>query len=448
MLTFDRQVLVLELLSILLAALQLNLAFPCVYLSKTRHSRFKILPIMDYRARSSVFLCQKNNKAPIYVTIGPQCAGKTSFLKLLINSTESAVGENHQHEEPVHDISIDDEIGVYLSIPKKLFLVDSSVDTASYDHILFTRFHNKTISERIYDDSNKEQRIVLQRLCNVLSADEFSNRILSFEIDARVNQNWRKLSHNDGLQDYRHVIIELVEKAVEQHGFLGIDNVDLFVVESIFRSRDQENPSLYSEQSNCANTICPASITARSLSGLSAATEKLKYLSFHKNGTVPLAWGNTNTKSSDYLPALEAAERSGRPVYFIPYMSSNENLIQYMDGLVLPNVGIVTLLERNIQRLIASGRYIPSKAIIDASVRVNQMIERVIDDLKNTKPSSKSFSQLEFDMALTNLSGDFIMSPYDRTVRRINRPKGYRANSNNHHNKGRNMDYRHKRQKY
>ena len=62
----------------------------------------------------------------------------------------------------------------------------------------------------------------------------------------------------------------------------------------------------------------------------------------------PVAWGNTNLKPKDYLPALELAERSRRPVQFI------------RSGYELEPVTLQQLIQRNLRRFFKTGRYIPS----------------------------------------------------------------------------------------
>lgn len=382
---------------------------------------------------------KEHTKAPIYITIGPQCAGKTSFLQKLYNveashSENANIAKHHLHSTPVCDISIDDQTGVYLPLPKELFLADKCVNNSFHQQILSRMIHDKSIEERINDSSNDEQRYILQRLHNIITANDFAERILSMEVDANTRRNWNQLmeytgGNDDNHRDHRYFLIEIVEKTLERHGPTCIDKVDLFIVESIFRNQDDGLLSFLSEQPNHNHMRRPQSIDESSLSGLSTAIQNLQQFACHPNKmNIPLAWGNTNTKSRDYASALDAAVMSGRPVYFIPYMDvKKKDMLESQDGLILPNVGVVSLLERNIKRLVTAGRYIPSKAIIDTSVRVDQMMNRVMRDLKTSNPSrdTKMFTQVEFDMILTRHAGDFRMNRHNRTIQRIQqKPSG------------------------
>ena len=70
-----------------------------------------------------------------------------------------------------------------------------------------------------------------------------------------------------------------------------------------------------------------------------------------KNPDRPASWGNTNLKPRDYLPAIELAERSGRPVQFV------------RSGFELEPVTLNDLLIRNMKRFFRTGRYIPATVL-------------------------------------------------------------------------------------
>ena len=417
----------------LIVICQVSKAFRSIPLYNTKSLMFSHK--MDHRPSSPQprrpgkyqYSNKSHNKAPIYITIGPQCAGKTSFLQKLHNTEASSlenpiIAKHHLHTTPICDITIDDQPGVYLPLPKELFLVNTHDPNSSHQELLTRKIHDKSIAERIYDASTDEQRYILQRLHNAITANEFAERILSIKVDAYTHNIWKQYMENSNCNhsDYRHFLIHVVEKTLERHGPPCIDTVDLFIVESIFRNQDDGLFSFLSEQSNHKDRTIPPSMDDSSFSGLSAAVQNLKHVACHPNKmNVPLAWGNTNTKSRDYVNALEAAEMSGRPVYFVPYMDVKKNMVH--DGLILPKVGVVSLLERNIGRLVSTGRYIPSRAIIDASNRVDQMMNRAMNDLRSVNASgdTKRFTQVELDMVLTRHAGDFRMNRHNRTIYRI-----------------------------
>ena len=87
-------------------------------------------------------------------------------------------------------------------------------------------------------------------------------------------------------------------------------------------------------------------------------------------------------KSRDYLSALEAAEESGRSVHFIPYANSKHLDIETELTSFLPRVGIKNLIRRNIKRFRETGRFIPTKAIIDTTLRVDQLMLQALNEMK------------------------------------------------------------------
>jgi hypothetical protein len=130
--------------------------------------------------------------------------------------------------------------------------------------------------------------------------------------------------------------------------------------------------------------------------GLQSAQEQLLNMCIDETKVIhPIAWGNTNTRPREYEHALKAAEASGRPVYFIVYgHGRDDGLVQRMEHftsnttaptkdhgglqqpLFLPIVSRFTLLQRNIERFCATGRYINVKSIHDAIIRTEDLITR------------------------------------------------------------------------
>ena len=92
------------------------------------------------------------------------------------------------------------------------------------------------------------------------------------------------------------------------------------------------------------------------------------------NKNKPIAWKQTNTRPMEYIPALEAAERSNRPVKFIWWGMEileifpeekdmvNTTTSTVTNGVVdiMPRVSRKELLKRNIRNFRNTGRYIPA----------------------------------------------------------------------------------------
>ena len=267
-------------------------------------------------------------KGAIFVPIGPQCAGKTTYL-----TKSDAI-----------DISIDDQDGVYVKVPSRLFLLNSAANSSANassangtvnanKKILETIVHSKKISDRIKDESNNEMRWIAQRLCNQMVHDDFRNRIMSLDRGNATQSTFRALLQQDRIKsdnntcnqkvhipDWRMCVIEAVEENMfRDPDEILFETVDLFVLEAIF----QHPPSkigleMHTSTGNFSGTDpdmqmktaidakmmewknesirWPSQIADRPLSGLAAASAKLKYLA-KEFGEISLGWGNTNAVS-------------------------------------------------------------------------------------------------------------------------------------------------------
>ena len=161
---------------------------------------------------------QSSRQLPIYITIGVQCAGKTTFLSKLKeryenhNSTDIDINTNTASTgtttATLQDITIDDQDGVYIPTPIQLWLINqppsirsNNTNIQSIDSYLQTNLHGKTISNRIYNDTNTiEMRLVIQRLNNILTADQFRQHILSLNGSTSSNNSNTDHSTNASLR--------------------------------------------------------------------------------------------------------------------------------------------------------------------------------------------------------------------------------------------------------
>jgi hypothetical protein len=386
-------------------------------------------------------------KGTVYVTIGPQCAGKTTILKTLFGSSSGDGGGK--------DITIDNQELVYISVPTSNFLnqrVDSSL-------LLNQTIFGKTIRERILDQSNNELRYVLKRLGRFADKLEFASSLREL-----YNQD---LPHNT-IEKNKMVYGDLmyaVESIIRMHDGptnmkpISLPNaIDLFIVESIFKPR----PLKLLENTNNASNV-----SATSSEALSALDQARHLLNTHAIDpdihpvTAPLSWGNTNTRGREYESALEAAAVSGRPVKFIVYggikaceMIQGVKYNSIHDDteedtsdriLCMEKVDRKTLFVRNIQRFLQTGRYVPSNAISDAIERVDLlMVEAASEAKKNyhkdtpNKPSMLCLHDAKFqlDYGLAKLAGYRLNSDRTVTQLRVNHD-GSSSNTNTNHSNGR-----------
>jgi hypothetical protein len=246
---------------------------------------------------------ETSSSAPLYITVGPQCCGKTTWLKT-----------NHKNSK---DISLDDQPDVFIPIPAHVWL--SIILQNKEISELNLNFHGKTMIERIQND-NTELNLILKRWNQDLSPQNFAIQVLQL------------YSKNTQLA---HLLIEEVEKLLSIQSEVP-PHIQLFVLESLFK------PHPSTQQS-----------------AIQRAHSLLRTTPLH----IPVAWGNTNSKSKDYQQALEIASQTRRPVHFV-YMGSPD----------LPKVGLKTLIQRNLQRLKETGKYIPSFAIQDCCSRIEKLI--------------------------------------------------------------------------
>ena len=351
--------------------------------------------------------------APLYITLGPPCSGKTTWLK----------GQSAQPS--VVDISLDDQPNVYVPIPAELFaasadkILEKKALSSESQKLLQTSIFQKTLQERLLSRDTQEMRFVWQRLSGTITKDELESSLRKSH-EERV-QNGRH-NHNRQQQQHRNkqktaasdlygdivmtTLLGSVERVVGQRQQTQSvsplpETVDLFVVEALFRNK-------------------PGNIT-----GIERATNLLK----QTPNTTSVAWGNTNTKPSDYSQTLEIAQQQGRPVHFCIFDSgphslndkdndaSGNNCDELKNSLFdLPHVSYSQLMDRNIQRLVKSGRYVPSKAIWDASSRVETLVSdaigqvrhsktRVADSNTTTATAATSVTKLELDRQLARLAG-------------------------------------------
>ncbi|KAL7528710.1 hypothetical protein ACHAXR_002588, partial [Thalassiosira sp. AJA248-18] len=465
-------------------------------------------------------------KGTLYITVGPQCSGKTTKLKSMFGKSfhknQEKVSEESlltKEEEALSalpdggggvDITIDDLSLVYIPVPISYFVRNStSKDAALLGGTNATfpslnqKIHGKTINERINDPNNEELVSVLHRLGGTLSAEEFVVRIRG-----------SKGSNGGGAKPVQDDLIDAVEHVMQlqqssptkggtDDGVMATlpEMIDLFIVESIFRPRPvdllQKMPNNGQTTSNHNNTSTSPSET------LSALDEALHLIKTHASNprihasTAPISWGNTNTRPREFQSALEAAVLSGRPVEFIVFggmeacdmirehisrreyrkmshghdeenaaggtnaktnNAEGENDTEKQSLLCLPKVDRQTLLVRNLQRLLQTGKYIPSNAIADAMVRVESLLTSAVAEANKEYPkeddngvteSKFSLSRAKFrlDYELAKLAGYRLNA--DRTVSSTHgngqgsRNNGQYKRNNYHAGRG---DYRNRHQ--
>jgi energy-coupling factor transporter ATP-binding protein EcfA2 len=274
------------------------------------------------------------NSAPLYITVGPQCCGKSTILKTMEGGM-------------IKDICLDDQPDVYVSVPTNVFLDcitgKSTTDVESLE-LLQRIYQGKTIQERIQNDNN-ELGLILQRWNGDMSQEEFQRAIqalyTSREFPLQVAEQ----------------LVEVVEKYVKRKTAdskpISLPKtVGIFILESLFLPQPDTQQS-----------------------AIQRAYQELEMTPKH----IPIAWGNTNSKSRDYSQALEIAFQTGRRVRFVlchPFLDSGEKVAVATESplITLPWIDLLDLLKRNLKRLKTTGRYIPAFAIADCCKRVESLV--------------------------------------------------------------------------
>jgi len=268
--------------------------------------------------------------APMYITIGPQCCGKSYFLR-------------DYKEGTIKDISLDDQQDVYVPIPTETFLHaydNKSVDTNTGDkreQLLQQVYQGKTLKERIRE--NIELILILRRWNGDSTASDFELRIKKYYEERKLPENVAAALIT-ALEDFLSKMPDLPQET------------DVFVLESLFKPHPQNRQS-----------------------AIQRAHAELRETSRH----VPIAWGNTNSKPKDYERALEICHQTRRPVRFIlchPVYGSRgaDDTNNNSELVTLPWLPLEELLKRNLHRLQTKGRFIPANAIADCCQRVAAMI--------------------------------------------------------------------------
>jgi hypothetical protein len=328
------------------------------------------------------------NAAPLYITVGPQCCGKTTILQNKLQQSQSQQQQQQQSQQQLVDISLDDQPDVYVPIPTSIFLnPDATTSSQQQQQLLQQKmYHGKSLLERIQDEaSTTELRWILKRWEGEVSPQNFAIAMLQFYRDQGhpVPVSQALIRAVEGFLKVVPVVVVVVGEEEQQESkskkatrpsSLPImpTVIQVFVVESLFRPHPQS-----------------------SLSAIQRAHKQLRETPLH----TPVAWGNTNSKSKDYQMALEIACQTRRPVHFIvcappllpaPAPSvvdgtttndttssmSQETALQTKTRTTtrMPWVPLSTLLLRNLQRLADSGKYVPAVAIADCCMRVEALV--------------------------------------------------------------------------
>lgn len=412
-----------------------------------------------------------NDTAPFYITIGPQCAGKTTYISNSLPSNTK-------------DVTIDDQEGVYYDCPIDFFLhpkqelnknktekgikkdndkstvIESSHEGKNSRNEVegppaMKELYNKTLIERVSCPTQMEMKIVLEHFTQQhrkVGHINDNQTAASKSLEIKFKETAKKYSKTNipsWKLEYNHELLQDLIQAMQENSSSGLqfhepnDKVDLFLQEALFQP--------------------PASAIEKAQSLLSSSSIS--------SPSLPIAWGNTNTKLRDFEGALQLAQKMGRPVHFIVFDAfGNSNSSTSSHGTIndrnhhqkrrtptktfqtmeweLPYQSRKDLIKRNIKRLCETGRYVNVKAIDSAIQSCQTMLLAAQDEMMMANDASSygkdhnnpSHTRLDFDKALAKLAG-YQMSN-DRKVIQIGPPKNLSSRPNrnmnpNHHSNNR-----------
>ena len=262
----------------------------------------------------------QTTKAPLLISIGPQCAGKTTLISQYPN---------------VVDVNFDDQRFTYERVPLKYFSSTRDVGgILEWDGAKCPpsesrrRIFRATLRDRL------DKSVVESEWFHLLSLFSNSARPLRDDVISRCIEVCVPYLSNDteeDPEDTKH-LVHAFDTAVRDVFHAGhrvtTQTFDLFISDS------------------------------RTMSVRSAEVALMDLAHSHPGH---IAWGNTNLDRNTVQTALRIAHESQRPVQFIVW------------GRDIPAISLSELLARNIVRFLHTGRFIPGKTLARYYIRANAL---------------------------------------------------------------------------
>lgn len=336
--------------------------------------------------------------APIYITIGPPCSGKTEALRSCLLS------DGYDPDDVfTKDVSLDDQDRVYHRIPLAAYLFPST--QLKPDIAQQTLASGATVQERLldtsFDQTDQEIRNVILRIAGRSTPEQFQEGVRKLALQAgdsvkffkdrriAVGEDLIKATEEVAVQAVSEVICQIHfkvpkddNKIVDELPYCDIDDDnddDIECQERITITQEHQHLADASPVEVVYATQEPQLLSARDLiktpylelfvpegifrGGIDSANKLLSQLANTAHPEQPVSWGNTNTRPAEYAKTLAAAEEAGRPVKFVAWGTGR-----------LPRVSRQELLRRNVARFRNSGRYIPAGAVGAALGRVDKLL--------------------------------------------------------------------------
>jgi hypothetical protein len=315
---------------------------------------------------------EERTPEPLYITVGPPCSGKTSWLR--------------SHGSSIQDIALDDQTGVYRPLLSHYFIDDDADSDAHID--LKEVVAGKTLYERLMAPEQAELRSVCRHVAGKLTPVDLGQQLMDIH-------NARRRTTTFLIPVLLHALKDCL---TAKNPALLPSTVDLFCGEVLFT------------KINNATALERAHDTLRTAPPSQA-----------------VAWGNTNLRPTDYREALQIAADQRRPVHFCVFdacrtqlpafdeqggSARNESKNEFMeissgfppDAFDLKADSFQELMRRNVQRLLETGRYIPSMVLWDMLQRSRENMRRLVgNDLQQALARSSRFARYPGNGTVTPL---------------------------------------------
>jgi len=445
--------------------------FICVSLAATCIGAFSLVPIIPDRIRQMSSLSEKTDdrndltgndanspstsgkdgydkqsfttqKAPILITIGPPCSGKTEASRSFL------LADGYDPDDIFDgDVALKDQSNVYHKVPVVSFLFPTSQLKSSIGNKLL--HSGSTVKERLldpsYDKTDQEIRHVLLRIAGRLTPQEFAENIRRQALEAGDTVKFFKKRRiavgEDLIQATEAVHLQAVSEVIcrvtfqvpkdddsddNEQGELPYHEMEnttqLVVADTDTEVLGEDEGDHSSDIQNTTNVTLPQVelLSAKDLiktpyidmfvpqaifrGGIDRAKRSFYELAEHAPIDQPISWGNTNTRPIEYVKALKAAEKFGRPVRFVAW------------GQRLPKVSRQELLRRNTARFRNNGRYIPAGAIAASLGRIEKLMKKAREEAEkhninhvggevDVKDENEDAEAQTIDAALASLAG-------------------------------------------
>ena len=341
-----------------------------------------------------------NQVAPVYITIGPPCAGKTQALASYLERD----GYDPEKVLSSKEVALDEQSDVYVRVPLAAFLFPRTrLDQTLGDSVLRS---GTTLRDRLLDppssnlaNTDTELRNVILRVAGRTTPQEFANQTRAQAREAGDTVKFFRKRRVDVAEDLIEGVEQVSVRAVgeilfqmlqekEQQNVADLEN-DLPYDHREDEEGETQEPPL---DLSAINATSAHLLSAKALiktpyvdlfvpqalfnGGIDKAEGKLQQLLDSSSISTPISWGNTNTRPVEYAAALRAAQRAGRPVKFVAWGTPN-----------LPRVPRRELLRRTVSKFRNTGRYVPAGAVGAALGRVERLIQEAEKEARKLLPN-------------------------------------------------------------